>query len=150
MSSFFAAMFDNQAKAEAAQRYVETLHAEQSVVLASSVVLVKDEAGEITRHGGTTPGALGAGLGAVVGGIVGLLAGPLGSAMGAVGGALSGGWFDLLRADDRKLFLDSVAQNIRASKSALLCEFVSVGDDAKRLVEAKTKELGGTIIGQDC
>jgi uncharacterized membrane protein len=108
------------------------------------VALVPD----IVKHHGRSPGALGAGLGGLVGGIIGLIAGPLGGMMGAAGGALSGGWFDLLRVEERGIFLNEVAQNISKNRAALLGEVISISNEAKDTVETRLIELGGTIIGR--
>jgi uncharacterized membrane protein len=66
MSSFFATVFPNLSTAEEAQRLIEKFNDNQVLKLASSVVIVKGEDGEITQHHGRSPGALGAGLGGLV------------------------------------------------------------------------------------
>lgn len=149
MSSLFAAVYPTLALAEEAQRAAEKFNENNLIDLVSSVVIVKGPDGKITQHHGKTPGAIGAGLGAVVGGLIGLVGGPLVLALGITSGALSGGWFDLLRAEQRDIFLNLVAQEISGNRAALLGEVVNASDEAKKLVEARLIELGGTFIGKD-
>ena len=86
--------------------------------------------------------------GGLIGGIVGLLGGPFISAMGAAGGVLSGGWFDLIRVEEREMYLSEIAQNILANRAALLAEVISPSDVAKETVETRMLELGGSIVGR--
>lgn len=149
MSSFFATIFPEPGTAQEAQRLVQKLDDDGMMKLVSSVVIVKGEDGDITQHGGSTPGALGAVMAGVLGGIVGLAGGPVVAAMGAAGGTLSGGWFDLLRVRDRELFMKEVAGKLNAGQAALLGEVLNPSDEAKRDAEASLTKLGGVIIGKD-
>ncbi len=148
MSSFCAAMFSDLAAAQEGQRQIEKLDDEGVLKVASSVVISRDRDGQVVQHNGRTPGALGAGLGAIAGGLVGMIGGPLGGMMGAAGGALSGGWFDLLRVEERDRFLGEIARHVSGNHAALLAEVVSASDDAKRTVESRLAGLGGTMVGK--
>ena len=146
MSSFFATVFPDLQTAEEAQRLIETLNDKHAIKLVSAVVIAKDQSGNITQHNGRTPGALGAVMTGLIGGIAGLVGGPAVAIFGAASGALSGGWFDLLRTQDREIFMNEVAAKVSASQAALLGEVVNPSDDAKRLVEERLASLGGAVI----
>lgn len=146
MSSFFATVFPDLQTAEEAQHLIEKLNDEHTIKLVSTVVIAKDQSGNITQHSGRTPGALGAVMTGLIGGIVGLIGGPAVAIFGATSGALSGGWFDLLRTQDRENFMNEVASQISANRAALLGEVVNPSNDAKSLVEEKLVRLGGTVI----
>jgi uncharacterized membrane protein len=149
MNSFFAAAFPDRSAAEEARRALEELDDNQVLNLVSSVVVTKDKDGRIAQYGGKTPGALGAGLGGVAGGLLGSLAGPFGMLAGAAGGAISGGWFDLMRVEERDQFLSEVAGQISAGKFALLAEVIDPSTEAKAAVEARVHEMGGSIVLKD-
>jgi uncharacterized membrane protein len=150
MNSLFATIFPNRGAAEDAQRVLEKLGDEGVLKVVASVVVARGQDGEITQHNGRTPGPLGAGLGGVLGGILGLVVGPIGAIAGAAAGAISGGWFDLLRVEERDIFMREVAGKIRAGDAALLGEAINPSDEAKRTVETRLRELGGSLVSKDC
>jgi uncharacterized membrane protein len=149
MGSFFATTFPDLESAEKAQRLVEKFNDDHVIKLVATVVIAKDQNGAVTKHNGRTPGALGAVMAGLVGGIAGLIAGPAVAALGAASGALSGGWFDLLRVQDRESFMNEVARGIGTNHAALLGEVVNPDEDAKRLVEEALAGLDGVLVRND-
>lgn len=150
MNSFFAAIFSDRNAAENAHRLIEEMHEQGELNLAACALVRKEQDGEITVGKGTTPGAIGARLGGIVGGVLGLVGGPLVALAGAAGGALSGGWFDLMRTEERETFLKEVAGKIDAGNFALLAEVIDPTDEAKAKVESIVGERGGAIVLKDC
>lgn len=148
MSTFFASTFRDLGSALEAQQLIEQFNDDRVIKLVSSVVISKDATGEVTQHNGRTPGSLGAVMVALAGGVVGLVGGPAVAMLGVASGALSGGWFDLLRVQDRDAFMAEVAEKVATNQAALLGEVINPDDDARRLVEARIRELGGTLIGE--
>jgi uncharacterized membrane protein len=149
MNSFFAAVFSDRSAAENARRFIEKMHEKNELKILSAVIINKEQDGEVRLKNATTPGALGARLGGVIGGILGLIGGPLVAMAGAAGGALSGGWFDLMRADEREIFLKEVSYKISVGNFALLAEVVDPSDEAKAMVRSHVEECGGSILLKD-
>lgn len=148
MISYFAAVFPDFKSADDAQRFVEKCHEDGLVNLSASVVIEMGEDGTISKHNGRTPGPLGAVLAGLVGGVLGVVGGPAVAAIGVAAGALSGGWFDLLRVQDREVFMNQIASRLSAGNAALLGEAIDPTEEAKRAVEARVRASGGTIIGK--
>jgi uncharacterized membrane protein len=143
---FFATMFPNQALAEAAQRAVEAFSDEGAINLAASVVITKDADGRISTHNGKTPGALGAVMTGLIGGVIGLIGGPPAALLGAAAGGLSGGWFDLMRVEERTAFMNDVARRLGEFGAVLLAEVIDPTISSRQLVEAELVRMGGTRI----
>lgn len=150
MNSFFAAIFSDRNSADEAHRQLQQFRDDNLFNVVASVVIAKNDDAVISKHDGKSPGALGAGLGGIVGGILGLLAGPAGLVAGAAAGAVSGGWFDLLRAEEREIFSREVATKIGVGSFALLVEVIDPSEEAKALFETRVHELGGSIVLKDC
>lgn len=148
MITHFAVVFPDLKSAEDARRFVEKCHDEGLVKLAASVVIAKGEDGRLSEHDGRTPGPRGAVMTSLIGGILGMLGGPAVAAMGVAAGGLSGGWFDLLRVQDRDAFMHQVAGQLNAGKAALLGEAIDPDEEAKRVIAARLGEFGGTFIGK--
>lgn len=148
MIAHFAVAFSNLEAAEAARRFVETCHHEGLINLAASVVIAKGEDGRLSEHDGKAPGPRGAVMAGLVGGILGMLGGPAVAALGVAAGGVSGGWFDLLRVQDRDAFMHQVASQLNAGKAALLGEAIDPSEEAKRLIGTRLSELGGDLIGK--
>ncbi len=146
MSTFFATIFPSRALAEQGQRIVEAYAGRHELKLASSVVVARNPEGGFDQYGGSTPGALGATMLAVVGGVLGLAGGPTALALGTLAGGLSGGWFDILRVEDRETFMNSVAGKLKDSEAALLGEVVRPTDDVRRAVETDLVRIGGILV----
>jgi len=140
---FFATMFPNLAFAKAGQRAVEAFADEGVINLASSVVITKDAEGKISKHNGKTPGAHGAVMAGVIGGVIGLIGGPPAVLTGAAAGGLAGGWFDLMRAEERTAFMNDVTQGLKEFGAVLLAEVIDPTIASREIVEAELLRSGG-------
>ena len=140
---FFATMFRDLALAEAGPRRIEAFADQGVIKLASSVVITKDADGEITKHHGKTPGAHGAVMAGLIGGIIGLIGGPAVILMSAAAGGLSGGWFDLMRAEEREAFMNEVAKGLGEHGAVLLAEVIDPTMPSRDVVEAELVRIGG-------
>jgi uncharacterized membrane protein len=146
MKKFFATSFPSLELAEQGQRIIEAYADQDRLKLLSSVIIAKDESGGISRHNGKTPGAIGAVMSALVGGVVGLVGGPPLAFLGTVAGGISGGWFDLLRVEDRDAFMNRVAQELDKTRIALLGEAVDPGEDIRKSIEDELAQIGGVAL----
>lgn len=146
MSIFFASIFPTQDLAEQGQQIIETYAERDELKLVSSVVIAKNADGSADKYRGKNPGALGATMSALVGGTIGLIGGPAVVLLGALAGGLSGGWFDILRAEDREEFMNRIAHELGNADAALLGEVINPGEDIRKLIEADLAAVGGKLV----
>lgn len=146
MKKFFASTYPSLELAEEGRRIVKSYADQGKLKLLSSVIIVKDDDGQIHQHNGKTPGALGAAMVALIGGTIGLIGGAPIALFGAVAGGISGSWVDLLRVEDRDAFMNRIAQELGQARVALLGEAIDPGEEIRISIDTELGKIGGVQL----
>ncbi len=136
-------IFDNEKKAYEGSKALKDLHAEGSITLYASAVIVKDASGKVSVKQEDDQGPLGTGVGLVTGSLIGLLGGPAGAAIGAYAGTLGGALYDLAKVGVGGDFLDEVGQQLKPGKAAVVAE---VSEDWVMPVDTRMEAAGGVVF----
>jgi uncharacterized membrane protein len=142
MERMLVAVFDNQNKAYAALRALESLDNDGFIAMYDSAIVTKDSSGaamSATERYGVPEGTLG---GIAVGSLLGALGGPVGLAAGAASGFILGATTDFLRSRIGSDFIEDVRKAILPGNSAVVAE---IDEETTSRVDDQMEALGGFV-----
>jgi uncharacterized membrane protein len=142
MDKVVAVVFDGEKQAYDGLRAFRDLHADGSITLYASAVVVKDANGALSvREGDEVPE--GTFFGLLTGSLLGILGGPIGVALGASTGTMIGATFDLVRAGISSDFLQEMSEYLLPGKCAVITE---VDEYWQAPIDARMEALGGHVF----
>jgi len=150
MHNYIAVVFGDTSKAYEGLHALWELDDDGFVTVHGTAVVHRNDLGQFQVDTKETHPALATAVGVGVGALLGLLAGPAGAAMGAAGGAAIGAatggavgvTTDLVRSDTRDQARLETEFVLRAGQSAVIG---NVSEDSTALIDARMRELGGTV-----
>lgn len=143
MSRFVVIVFPNETQAYEGTRALKELHAEGSLSLFSTAVVVKDSAGKLAIRDAADQGPLGTAVGALVGALVGVISGPVGMLVGSLGGTFIGSIYDLANFGISADFVAKVSSELTSGKSAVIAE---IAEGWTTPLDTRMEPLGGTVL----
>ncbi|MBI5264024.1 MAG: DUF1269 domain-containing protein [Bradyrhizobium sp.] len=145
MSKFVVIIFPSETAAYEGTRALNQLHAEGTVTLYGTTVLVRDANGNLATRQAVDQGPLGFAVGTLMGGLIGLIGGPVGGAIGMGAGAISGGLGDIVDLGIRSDFIEAVSTKLLPGKAAVAAE---IEEDWITPLDNRMAALGGEVIRQ--
>jgi uncharacterized membrane protein len=143
MSTFVVVVFPDEKKAYEGVRALKELNGEGSLTLYSDAVVQRSAEGKISVKQVEGEGPIGTAVGALVGGLVGMFAGPLGAVAGMGAGSMLGAFRDLFSLGVSNEFLDSIAKELSAGKTAVVAE---IEEEWLTPLDSQMEAVGGTVI----
>jgi uncharacterized membrane protein len=122
MNKMLVAVFDNENKAFEGLNALKDLHKKGDITLYATVVVSKDDRGELRLNTAADQGPIGTTTGLLTGSLIGLIGGPVGLAVGAATGTIAGLIFDVSADDVNTTFVDEVSNALRSGKTAVIAE----------------------------
>jgi len=145
MSKFVVVIFPSEAAAYEGTRALKQLHAEGTLTLYGTTVLVRDANGNLAVRQAVDQGPLGLTVGTLMGGLVGLIGGPAGAALGVSVGALVGGLGDIIDLGIRSDFIEAISSKLSPGKAAVAAE---IEEDWITPLDNRMGAIGGEVIRQ--
>ena len=143
MDKMLVAVFSTETDAFEGLSALKDLHADGSIALYSSGVIVKDSDGKVDVKQSADNGPVGTAIGMATGSLIGLLAGPAGFALGMSVGGLTGMIADMTKIGVDVEFLEEVSNALEPGKSAVLAE---VDETWVTPVDTRLGEYGGLVF----
>jgi len=145
MHTFITAMFASEPAAYEGLRALKQLHADGTITLHDTLVVARDDRGEIVmkqfRHDERPLKRTG--IGAVLGALAGALVGPIGILVGGSVGILGGAIDDAMRATVGEEYVEDIAAHMQRGAFAVIAE---VHERETAAVDATIAACGGTIM----
>ena len=143
MNKMLVAVFSTETEAFEGISALKDLHADGSITLYSSGVIVKDSDGKVDVKQAADNGPVGTAVGMATGSLIGLLAGPAGLALGMSVGGLTGMIADMSNIGIDVEFLEEVSNALEPGKSAVLAE---VDETWVTPVDTRLADHGGLVF----
>lgn len=143
MKKLLVAIFDSNAEAFESAVALRSLHRDGDITIFGSLVLEKDEQGNISIKQGKSSTGKGWALGLLAGSLVGSLGGSTGVVIGASVGGLTGLFTDFHRVGIDASFIDEVSDKLEPGLSMLI---VDLDESWTMPVDLRIEENNGIVF----
>jgi uncharacterized membrane protein len=143
MNKLLVIVFDDESGADEGIKALKELHANSSLTLHATAVIVKGPDGAVGVKKAGDEGPLGTVLGFITGSLIGLIGGPVGAVVGGTTGAMLGMLSDLAEGEVGTEFIERVSRQLAPGKTAVVAE---VDEDWSFPLDTRMEALRGVVF----
>ena len=143
MNKVIFVTFDNEDKAEEAERALHQMHDDGAITWYDDAIVAKDASGKVVVRNEPKGEPVATVSGMIAGSLIGLLGGPIGSLVGITAGSLVGAAFDLAHEGIDSSFVREIGQQLETGKTMLIAH---IDESWQVPVDTRMNALGGKVV----